>query len=85
VKKKTTYWKLFLQDWQDGRIADVLHVVDGHESERVAWHGSIGRVVDVVKLSPLFDVQDERLDAPVLVAVAFEQVGVPDSNVTVYI
>ena len=40
----------------------------------------LGGVVDVVTVGPAFDAQYERLDAPVHVVVALEQVGVVDAD-----
>jgi hypothetical protein len=59
--------------------------MNGHQSEGVARDGPVGGVVYVVELGPLLDVQNERLHAPILIAVAFEQVRVSYAYVTVYI
>lgn len=42
-------------------------------------------VVYVVVFGPLFDDEHERRDSPVEVTVAFEQMGIADAHVVVYI
>ena len=74
-----------VQDGHHGRLAHRLQIKDGHEGERVARDGLLTGVVDSLEFGPAFDVQYERLHAPVPLTVRFQQMGVPDADVVVQV